>query len=47
MKKRSGIWEKPSIGQGMLLKCNLDEIIMIKEVLKGKFKSWSTKIIAI
>jgi len=44
MKKRNGIWEKPSIGQGMLLKCNLDEIIMIKEVLKGKFKSWSTKL---
>jgi len=43
-KRRNGFWEKPSIGQGMLLKCNLDEIIMIKEVLKGKFKSWSANL---
>ena len=43
-KKRNGTWEKPSFGQGMLLKCNLDEIIMINEVLKGKFKSWSANL---
>ncbi|GAF90585.1 unnamed protein product, partial [marine sediment metagenome] len=43
-KKKNGVWEKPSSGEGLRLRCNLDEIIMIKEVLKGKFKSWSTKL---
>ena len=43
-KYKNGSWEKPSNGQGLLLKFNLDEIIMIREVLKGEFKSWSTNL---
>jgi len=41
-KKYDGNWEKPSLGEGKTIKCNLDEIVMILEVLKGKSKAWSS-----
>jgi len=41
-KKSDGSWEKPSLGEGKTIKCNLDEIVMILEVLKRKSDSWST-----
>ncbi|MFW9784777.1 MAG: hypothetical protein ACFFFB_21035 [Candidatus Heimdallarchaeota archaeon] len=39
-KKSDGNWEKPSSGEGKTIKCNLDEIIMILQVLKRKEKAW-------
>ena len=41
-KKNNGSWEKPSLGEGKTIKCNLDEIVMILEVLKGNRKAWSS-----
>ena len=34
-KKPGGSWEKPSSGEGKVVKCSLDEIVMILEVLIG------------
>ena len=41
-KKPDGSWEKPSLGEGKTIKCNLDEIVMILEVLKRNRDSWSS-----
>jgi len=41
-KKPDGSWEKPSMGEGKTIKCNLDEIVMILEVLKRNKDSWSS-----
>jgi len=41
-KKNNGTWEKLSNGEGKTIKCGLEEIVMILEVLKKKTKSWST-----
>lgn len=41
-KKQDGSWEKPSAGEGKTIKCNLDEIIMILQVLKKNQKVWSS-----
>ncbi|KKM05183.1 hypothetical protein LCGC14_1756710 [marine sediment metagenome] len=41
-KKESGVWEKPSTGEGKTIKCSLEEIVMILKVLKRNLKSWST-----
>jgi len=41
-KKADRSWEKPSKGEGKVIKCNLEEIIMIQQVLNQKVKSWST-----
>ena len=41
-KKPDGSWEKPSLGEGKTIKCNLDEIIMILEVLQRNSDSWSS-----
>ena len=41
-KKKNGTWEKLSNREGKTIKCDLEEIIMILEVLKKKSKSWST-----
>ena len=41
-KKPDGSWEKPSLGEGKTIKCNLDEIVMILEVMKRKTDSWSS-----
>jgi hypothetical protein len=41
-KKPDNKWEKPSKGEGKTIKCSIDEIIMILEVLKKKSNSWSS-----
>ncbi|MFX1409231.1 MAG: hypothetical protein ACFFA6_02680 [Promethearchaeota archaeon] len=41
-KKANGTWEKPTLREGKTIKCNLDEIIMILQVLKQKLKNWSS-----
>ncbi|MFX1479864.1 MAG: hypothetical protein ACFFCI_17235 [Promethearchaeota archaeon] len=41
-KKEDGSWEKLSSGEGKTIKCGLEEIIMILEVLNKNIKSWST-----
>ena len=41
-KKANGIWEKPSNGEGKVIKCNLEEIIMILQVLNQNIRSWFT-----
>jgi hypothetical protein len=40
-KKADGSWEKPSLGEGKTIKCNLEEIIMMLQVLEAKTESWS------
>ncbi len=40
-KKPDGIWEKPSLGEGKTIRCSLEEIVMILQVLEGKTPSWS------
>jgi len=41
-KKPDGSWEKPSLGEGKTIKCNLDEIVMILDVLQRNCDSWSS-----
>ncbi|MHA1457254.1 MAG: hypothetical protein ACTSR5_14965, partial [Promethearchaeota archaeon] len=41
-KKGDGIWEKPSKGEGKTIKCSLDEMVMISEVLHKGLENWST-----
>ena len=41
-KKPDGSWEKPSLGEGKTIKCNLDEIVMILDVLQRNSDSWSS-----
>ncbi len=41
-KKPDGSWEKPSLGEGKTIKCSLDEMVMILEVLKRNQDSWSS-----
>ena len=41
-KKPDGSWEKPSLGEGKTIKCNLDEIVMILDVLRRNSDSWSS-----
>ena len=41
-KKANGIWEKPTLQEGKKIKCGLEEIVVILQVLEGKKKSWST-----
>jgi len=41
-KKGDGSWEKPSKREGKKIKCGLEEIVMILNVLRKKSKSWST-----
>ena len=41
-KKPDGSWEKPSLGEGKTIKCSLDEIVMILEVLNKNKDSWSS-----
>lgn len=40
-KKRDGSWEKYSLGEGKTIKCSLEEIVMMRQVLEGKIPSWS------
>lgn len=41
-KKNNGTWEKMSNGEGKTIKCGLEEIVMMLEVLNKKKKTWST-----
>jgi len=41
-RKSNGKWEKPSKGEGKNIKCSLEEIVMILQVLNRKEDSWST-----
>ncbi len=41
-KKSDGSWEKPSLGEGKTIKCNLDEIVMILDVLNRNRASWTS-----
>ena len=41
-KKPDGSWEKPSLGEGKTIKCNMDEIVMILDVLQRNCDSWSS-----
>lgn len=40
-KKPDGIWEKPSINEGKVIKFSLEEIIMILQVLNRKIQNWA------
>jgi len=40
-KKPGGSWEKPSSGEGKVIKCSLDEIVMILEVLNRRQLNWT------
>lgn len=41
-KKHDGTWEKPSRGEGKAIKCSLEEIVMMLEVLNRKCLNWSS-----
>jgi hypothetical protein len=41
-KKPDGSWEKPSRGEGKVIRCSLDEIVMILQVLRRKIDNWSS-----
>ena len=41
-RKSDGNWEKPSIGEGIVVKCSLEEIIMILSVLDRKSLNWQS-----
>jgi len=41
-KKSDGLWEKPSKGEGKTIKCSLDEMVMISEVLHKRLENWSS-----
>ena len=41
-KKADGTWEKPSGGEGKVIKCSLEEIIMMLEVLNRNCMKWSS-----
>lgn len=41
-KKQDRVWEKTSLREGKRIKCNLEEMVMILEVLKKNCKAWST-----
>ncbi len=41
-KKEDDTWEKPSKGEGKTIKCSLDEMVMMLQVLKREIQSWSS-----
>ncbi len=41
-KKPNNAWEKPTQGEGKTIRCSLDEMVMILQVLKRKIDSWSS-----
>ena len=41
-KNPDGTWEKPSRGEGRVIKCSLEEIVMMLEVLNRKCLNWSS-----
>lgn len=40
-KKKEGLWEKPSLGEGRIIKCSLEEIVSILQVIRYKTNEWS------
>ena len=40
-KKDEGVWEKPTSGEGKTIKCSMEEIVSILQVLKHEIKEWS------
>ncbi len=41
-KKKDGDWQKPSKGEGKTIKCSLEELIMILQVLRKEVPTWSS-----
>lgn len=41
-KNPDGAWEKPSRGEGRVIKCSLEEIVLMLEVLNRKCLNWSS-----
>jgi hypothetical protein len=41
-KKQNNTWEKPSLREGKRIKCGLEGMVMILQVLESKKKAWST-----
>ncbi len=41
-KKENGTWEKISLNEGKKVKCELEDMVMVLEVLTQKSDSWST-----
>lgn len=41
-KKENGVWEKPSLNEGKIVKLNMGEIIEMLFVLSQKKREWST-----
>ena len=41
-KKDEGVWKKPTSGEGKTIKCSMEEIVSILQVLKHEIKEWST-----
>lgn len=39
-KKSNGIWEKPSLNEGKIIKFSLEEVVMILQVLNRKLVNW-------
>ena len=39
-KKTNGIWEKPSLNEGKIIKFSLEELVMILQVLNRKLVNW-------
>lgn len=40
-KNADGVWKKPTSGEGKSIKCTLEEIVLILQVLKHEIKEWS------
>lgn len=41
-KKPNSLWEKPSSGEGKVIKCSLEETVMILEVLNRRLLNWTS-----
>jgi len=41
-KKSDGSWEKPSKGEGKTIRCSLEEIVMMLEVLNKRMSNWTS-----
>ena len=41
-RKPDGIWEKPTSGEGKVIKCTLDEMVMILQVLNCVILNWQS-----
>lgn len=41
-RKKNAVWEKPSKGEGKVVKCSLEELVMILSVLERKSLNWQS-----